>query len=116
MPKVDLYGTQQPIALLLFLVSKQALYDRGKDLNLKHVRDLDWVAAMGPPGGGRNPTDPRFISMFNLVHLAQPSKATLEVIFGSILSGRMDLFPESAKGAISSITDVTLRLFENIQE
>jgi hypothetical protein len=32
---VDLYGTQQPITLLLFLMGKGTLYDRGKDLNLK---------------------------------------------------------------------------------
>jgi dynein heavy chain, axonemal len=35
MPKVDTYGTQQPIALLHFLIGRGNMYDRGKDLNLK---------------------------------------------------------------------------------
>ena len=33
MPRVDLYGTQQPIALLKTLIERQGLYDRGKELN-----------------------------------------------------------------------------------
>ena len=61
MPKVDTYGTQQPIALLHFLMSKQALYDRDKDLNVKYIRDLKFIGAMGPPGGGKNPVDPRYV-------------------------------------------------------
>lgn len=35
MPRVDTYGTQQPIALLHFLVGRGNLYDRGKDLHVK---------------------------------------------------------------------------------
>ena len=36
MPKVDTYGTQQPIALLHFLVGRGHMYDRsGKDLDLR---------------------------------------------------------------------------------
>lgn len=40
MPEVDKYGTQQPIALLKLLVDKGALYDRGKDLNWKSIKDI----------------------------------------------------------------------------
>lgn len=32
MPKIDVYGTQQPIALLKFLIEKSYLYQRGGDL------------------------------------------------------------------------------------
>lgn len=51
MPKVDTYGTQQPIALLLFLMSRGCLYDRGKDMNMKYIKDVQFLGAMGPPGG-----------------------------------------------------------------
>ena len=40
MPKVDLYGTQQPIALLKTLIEKKGLYDRGKELNWKKMKDF----------------------------------------------------------------------------
>lgn len=47
MPKVDTYGTQQPIALLKLLLEKGGMYDRGKDLNWKKYQDMVFVAAMG---------------------------------------------------------------------
>lgn len=47
MPKVDTYGTQQPIALLKLLLEKGGMYDRGKDLNWKKYQDLIFIAAMG---------------------------------------------------------------------
>lgn len=51
---MDTYGTQQPIALLKLLLEKGGMYDRGKDLFYKYLRDLNYVAAMGRAGGGRN--------------------------------------------------------------
>ena len=47
MPQVDEYGTQQPIALLKLLLERGGMFDRGKELNWKHVRDIGFVAAMG---------------------------------------------------------------------
>lgn len=54
MPQVDTYGTQQPIALLKLLLEKGGMYDRGKELNYKYLRDMGYIAAMGKAGGGRN--------------------------------------------------------------
>jgi dynein heavy chain, axonemal len=39
MPKIDLYGTQQPIALLKFLIEKSNLYQRGGDLERREIID-----------------------------------------------------------------------------
>ena len=55
MPKVDLYGTQQPIALLKTLIERSGVYDRGKELNWKKMKDLFYVAAMGPAGWRQEP-------------------------------------------------------------
>ena len=62
MPKVDTYGTQQPIALLKLLIDKGFLYDRGKDLTIKYIKDLQFIGAMVP---GRNDVDPRFMRLSN---------------------------------------------------
>ena len=47
MPQVDTYGTQQPIALLKLLLEKGGMFDRGKDLNWKMFKDVQFIAAMG---------------------------------------------------------------------
>ena len=39
MPKIDVYGTQQPLALCLFLMGTQQLYQRGGDLELREIVD-----------------------------------------------------------------------------
>lgn len=39
-PKVDDYGTQQPIALLKLFFERSGMYDRGKDLQWKTFKDI----------------------------------------------------------------------------
>jgi hypothetical protein len=39
------------------------------------------IGAMGPPGGARNPVDPRFISLFNAFEIQFPSNENLRTIF-----------------------------------
>ena len=63
MPRVDTYGTQQPVALLKLIADKGYLYDRGNDLTIKYIKDIQFAAAMVP---GRNDVDPRFIRLFNV--------------------------------------------------
>ena len=50
MPKVDLYGTQQAIALLKLLIEKHGMFERTGELNWKSIVDVQWAAAMGTPG------------------------------------------------------------------
>jgi dynein heavy chain len=92
MPIVDTYGTQQPIALLHFLVGRGNMYDRGKELDLRIYKDLFFLAAMGPPGGGRNHVDPRFISMFNVFNLTPPSDSVLKHIYRCVVGRLFVLF------------------------
>ena len=116
MPRVDTYGTQQPIALLLFLMGRGCIYDRSKDLNLKMLKDLQFIGAMGPPGGGRNPVDPRFIALYNVFSLVPPAHQVLSNIYSSIINTRYGEFTEGVKGAAAKITECTLRLFNFIVE
>lgn len=81
MPRVDTYGTQQPIALLKMFVERKGFYDRGKELSWKNIKDVQLVAAMGPPGGARNAVDPRFISLFSAFEVQPPSNDNLRTIY-----------------------------------
>ena len=116
MPKVDLYGTQQPIALLKTLIERQGLYDRGKELNWKKMKDFFYIAAMGPPGGARNPVDPRFVSLFNTFEIEFPSVDNLRTIYTSILNAHVANLSHEIQGAAERLTDVTLDLYNFILE
>ncbi|XP_048641449.1 dynein axonemal heavy chain 10 isoform X3 [Marmota marmota marmota] len=114
MPKVDEYGTQQPIALLKLLLEKGYLYDRGKELNCKNIRDLGFIAAMGKAGGGRNEVDPRFLSLFSTFNVPFPSEESLHLIYFSILKGHTADFHESIVAVSGLLTSCTLTLYKNI--
>ncbi|XP_044296574.1 dynein axonemal heavy chain 10 isoform X1 [Varanus komodoensis] len=114
MPRVDEYGTQQPIALLKLLLEKGALYDRGKEMNCKFLRDLGFVAAMGKAGGGRNEVDPRFISLFTVFNVPFPSDVSLHLIYASMLKGHTSTFNEAIAGIADKMTAATLALYQMI--
>ena len=40
MPKIDIYGTQQPNALLKFVVEKNKIFERKGDLDLLTLTDI----------------------------------------------------------------------------
>ncbi|XP_076854099.1 dynein axonemal heavy chain 10 [Brachyhypopomus gauderio] len=114
MPRVDDYGTQQPIALLKLLLDRGGMYDRGKELNCKQLKDLSFMAAMGEAGGGRNEVDPRFISLFCVFNIPFPKEETLHLIYSSILKGHTRPFEESLQNICDQLTFCTLELYKTI--
>ncbi|XP_022608125.1 dynein heavy chain 10, axonemal [Seriola dumerili] len=114
MPTVDNYGTQQPIALLKLLLNRGGIYDRGKELNYKTLKDLGFIAAMGKAGGGRNEVDPRFISLFSVFSIPFPAVESLHLIYGSIIKGHTRLFEDAIQKVCDKVTICTLELYNNI--
>ncbi|KAJ3359470.1 Dynein heavy chain 10, axonemal, partial [Kappamyces sp. JEL0680] len=116
MPAKDTYGTQQPIALLKLLIEKGGLYDRGKELNWKFLKDCQFMASMGTPGGGRSEIDPRFAALFAVFNIAFPKESSLQHIYSSIIEGHTSIFSESVRKAATKITTMTLKLFAEISK
>ena len=52
MPRVDTYGTQQPIALLKLFIERKGLFDRGKELSWKNMKDVQVGGGVWGMGGG----------------------------------------------------------------
>lgn len=114
MPQVDEYGTQQPIALLKLFFERGGLYDRGKELNWKFIKDTCFLAAMGKAGGGRNEVDPRFISMFSVFNLTFPSDDTVLYIYTSILGGHFLSLSEEIQLTAPILVTMTLNLYKSL--
>eukprot|EP00767_Chilomastix_cuspidata_P004259 gnl/Chilomastix_cuspidata/4391.p1 GENE.gnl/Chilomastix_cuspidata/4391~~gnl/Chilomastix_cuspidata/4391.p1 ORF type:complete len:5137 (+),score=567.95 gnl/Chilomastix_cuspidata/4391:1094-15412(+) len=115
MPNIDIYGTQEPIALLKLLLGKGGFYDRNpKNLNWKRLLDLQLIGAMVPPGGGRNSVDPRFVSFFNCFNVTFPSDSSVHHIYESILAAHLEPFANSVRALVEPITDSTLSLYKSI--
>jgi dynein heavy chain len=116
MPTIDRYGTQQPNALLKFIVDRGQLYERKGELDLLTLVDLQFVGCTTPPAGGNNIVDPRLMSLFSVFNVTSPSKDSVSRIFNTILAKRFAEFPEEVTSQISNLTTATLQLFSSISE
>lgn len=85
MPAKEKYGAQPPIELLRQWMDHKGWYDHTEKVFQEYV-DIQFIAAMGPPGGGRNVITPRLMRHFNCITITSFDDATLNRIFTCILN------------------------------
>lgn len=84
MPAKETYGAQPPIEILRQWMDHGGWYDR-KENTFRQLVDVQFVAAMGPPGGGRTSITQRYVRHFNLLNFVPFSNDSLQRVFGTIL-------------------------------
>ncbi|KAI8996174.1 dynein heavy chain and region D6 of dynein motor-domain-containing protein [Gaertneriomyces semiglobifer] len=113
MPAKEQYGAQPPIELFRQWLDHGNWYDK-KDTSKIELIDIQLLAAMGPPGGGRNVVTPRFQRHFNQIVINTFDEQTMSRIFTTILDwhfGRME-FTEEIRTISLNIVDATTSIFQ----
>ncbi|KAL8212346.1 UNVERIFIED_CONTAM: Dynein heavy chain 1, axonemal [Gekko kuhli] len=89
MPALETYGAQPPIELLRQWMDHHGWYDRKQIGTFKKLVDINFVCAMGPPGGGRNAITPRLTRHFNYLSFTEMEDSSKKKIFSTILGSWM---------------------------
>lgn len=83
-------------------------------MSYEYIFYIDYLAAMGKPGGSRNEVDPRFISLFAVYNATLPTSETLNYIYTSILFGHLQIFSEAVQSITNGLVQLMLELYEVI--
>ncbi|XP_063366022.1 dynein axonemal heavy chain 1-like [Cydia amplana] len=86
MPALEVYGAQPPIELIRQFMDFSGWYDRTDIGAFKTLVDVGIVAAMGPPGGGRNPVTMRLMRHFHYISFTEMEYDSKYGIFKVILN------------------------------
>ena len=115
MPAKETYGAQPPIELLRQWMDSGGWYDRrDRDQNFMELADLQFVAAMGPPGGGRSIITARYVRHFNVLGLIPLDGASLRTMFNTIVSWSAGGHVGSVKSIVPDVVAATVDLYTAI--
>jgi len=106
MPKVDVYGTQTPIALLRQHFDYQHWYERQK-WTLLDINKVQYIMAMNPTAGSFT-VNPRLQRHFASFAINFPKPNSLQTIYGQILDGHLTSFHRDVKAISENVVKATL--------
>ena len=117
----EIYGAQPPIELIRQWMDHGGWYDKKAVGVFKNILDVNFVCAIGPPGGGRTCLTPRLLRHFNFLSFPELEDSCKATIFCSILGAwlglctnlqvdRADLRDRLVGGTISMFSTIISKL------
>jgi dynein heavy chain, axonemal len=115
MPAKEEYGAQPPIEILRQWMDHGGWYDRAdKEKSFMQLIDIQFMAAMGPPGGGRTRITQRYVRHFNVLGFTPFAVEELTRIFVTIMSWSFNAYPTAIKGQVKTLVAGTIDMYETI--
>jgi dynein heavy chain len=113
MPLKETYGAQPPIELLRQWMDHGGWFDTKANV-FKQLQDIQFVAAMGPPGGGRNHITARFVRHFNVLSVVPFEQASLTLIFNKVIGWFLDGFDAKFKPMGAPIVAASIDVYKTV--
>ena len=115
MPMREEYGAQPPIEILRQYMDHDGWYDR-KETTFRKLVDIQFVAAMGPPGGGRSVITERYSRHFNHISVTDFEDETMVRIFSTIQDWHFTskAFPSDLTKLTPKIVQATLSIYQAV--
>lgn len=114
MPSPEVYGAQPPLELLRQGIDGGGWY--GRDSAFRQLLDVQFLAAMAPPGGGRAYVTNRFLRHFSSVALTPADGPALATIFQTILDWHLSAqrgYATAERGLSGTVIAATLTVYQS---
>lgn len=119
MPEVNKWGDQTTLELVRLAIEYGGFYflDKDKRGDFKTCEDLQYLAAMQHPGGGKNDVPNRLKRNFFIFNLVLPSITSINDIYGQMLNMKFtaDVFDNPTLKTVSKLTNATIQLWKKLK-
>jgi dynein heavy chain len=118
MPQMNDWGDQVTNEIVRQLLEEGGMYSLEKPIgDMKMIVDVQYLAAMNTPGGGKNDIPNRLKRHFCIFNVPLPSVAAINNIFGQLVAGRFasDVFSANVVAAAEKLVPITIDLWNKVQ-